>query len=272
MKSPFAILIKPHKSRLWLYSILLAISFFLTACGILQGAWRNIVQIQEPTMASTDSRIIASVISDHPKSINDTKQISITPSMLEPTEPITPSVTPSQTASSTVTPSFTHIPSNTFTNTHVYVPPTETQIPPTSAMIPPSNTPFPPSQTIQPTKTEVTEPPALEPTEEQTEKPAEEPMQDPTKEPTELAVCSTLTLTYEGQGSPLVASPKNSLNCPTNQFVQGQLITLSNAHPDVRWEIKGWNGTIDDYSVGETNQVRMPARNHTAGVIYGSVG
>jgi len=247
---------------------LILVAVLLTACGFLPGGWRNLFQAQELTKTATEIGDLDKELANSTMETHDVEQTTTTLSKPESTETKTPSVTASHTASSTVTPSLTTTPTVTFTNTYVYIPPTNTQIPPTNTRIPPSNTPIPPSATPKPTDKIVTEPPTQEPT----EAPTEEPTEETTQEPTESPVCYMLTLTHEGEGSDPVASPKNSQDCPINQYVQGAMITLSNTIPASRWEIEGWFGTLNDLSVADNNRVKMPARDHTAGVIYGSVG
>ncbi len=83
-------------------------------------------------------------------------------------------------------------------------------------------------------------------------------------------LCYTLTLTHTGNGSNPVASPTNSEDCPSGQYLSGEAINLSGATPDTDWYINGWTGTADDLFTGNYNSLIMPSSNHTAGVVYSS--
>ncbi len=245
-----------------IYLMILGIA--CTACGFSSGRWRDLFQPADSLSTATAIATTSDVWSISAINMSTEEPVTMTPTMTEATKTNTPSITASYTASSTETPTLTHTSSPTFTNTYVYFPPTSTQIPPTNTRIPPSNTPVPSSATPRPTETVFTESPTQEVT--------TEPTKVPTEEATVVPVCFTLTLTHTGEGSDPVASPKNSHGCSNNQYIAGEIITLSNAIPAAKWEIDGWIGTMNDYSVSEINYVRMPASDHSAGVIYGSVG
>lgn len=284
----FTLLKKQSKQRLWILFLLLFVAIFLTACGFSTGGLQNLFQAQEPTSTATEITILDQERLNSPTDTNDNEKITITTSKPEHTKTNKPNGTASHTTTLSATPSLTQTPSITFTNIVVFIPPTNTQIPPTNTRILPSNTPVPPSATPKPTDRQVTEPPTQEPTEEPTEEPTqeptdvptEEPTEDPTEEPTdvqteeppEAQVCYTLTLSHKGQGTDPVANPKYSQGCPKGQYVAGQFITLSHAIPDANWEIKRWEGTLNNISITNTNSVKMPASAHTAKVIYGKCG
>jgi len=232
---------------------------------------QDLFNSQEAIPTSTELATRAEVQVLDPTEQDDSEKINPSPTSSDEWT-TTPSITPSYTTSSTVTQSLT--PSVTFTYTFVYIPPTNTQIPatntrippsnteipPTNTQIPSSNTPIPPSATPKLTDTQVTEPPTQEPSEE------------PTTEPTEELVCYILTLSHVGQGTDPVANPKYSQGCPVDQYIAGQIITLSHAIPDANWEIDGWVGTLSNNSTADNNRVKMPAGDHTAKVIYGKCG
>ena len=83
--------------------------------------------------------------------------------------------------------------------------------------------------------------------------------------------CYALTLSYTGQGSDPTASPTNSADCGTGQYVAGASIDLSGAVPATDWQISGWSGTTNDISTASTNTVTMPASIHTASVNYTAI-
>jgi len=261
MKSYFTIDIKHWKQRLLIFSLLIFIAIFSTACGLAPKFWQNLFHSQEATPTSTEFTISLEVQALNPTEEDIGEKITSSPSSSK-NEITTPSVEPSYTASPTITVSLT--PSITFTNTFVFVPPTFTKIPPTSTKVPVSNSPIPPSATPEPTETEVTEPPTQEPT--------EEPTIEPTEEPTEAPVCYTLTLSHVGQGTDPFADPKYSQGCPIDQYTAGQIIKLNRAIPDANWEIDGWTGTLSNSSTADNNRVKMPEGDHTAKVIYGRCG
>lgn len=80
--------------------------------------------------------------------------------------------------------------------------------------------------------------------------------------------CYALTLSHTGQGSTPGATPGNSTDCPTGEYIAGESISLSGASPDTGWQIESWYGTGDDSSTANTNSLTMPANAHAAGVNY----
>ncbi len=89
-----------------------------------------------------------------------------------------------------------------------------------------------------------------------------------TIEPSVTLDCYPLTLSHTGEGSNPVASPTNSTGCPSNQYLEGEPISLSGAAAATGWHISGWTGTSNNGSTASTNSLTMPASSHTASVIY----
>ena len=81
-------------------------------------------------------------------------------------------------------------------------------------------------------------------------------------------ICYALTLSHTGNGTDPVASPANSTGCPAGEYVEGESISLSDAVPDMDWQISSWTGTANDSSTADTNSLTMPASAHTASVNY----
>ncbi len=79
--------------------------------------------------------------------------------------------------------------------------------------------------------------------------------------------CYVLSRIHTGQGSDPTASPTSSPGCSAGQYTAGQAISLS-AAPAVGWRVAGWSGTSNDGSTAATNNLTMPAANHTTGVTY----
>ena len=81
--------------------------------------------------------------------------------------------------------------------------------------------------------------------------------------------CFSLTLGHTGNGANPIPSPVKSASCPANgQYVADEVIQLGGATPDLGWRIGSWYGTNNNSSTVQTNSVRMPAANLTAGVTY----
>jgi hypothetical protein len=81
-------------------------------------------------------------------------------------------------------------------------------------------------------------------------------------------ICYSLTLNHSGSGANPVATPANSANCATGQYIAGEAINLSSAIPASGWQISGWTGTSNDTSTASTNTVTMPASASSVSVNY----
>jgi hypothetical protein len=79
--------------------------------------------------------------------------------------------------------------------------------------------------------------------------------------------CHTLTLTHSGNGANPGANPLSSSGCGAGQYITGEIIALT-AVPDSNWSVGNWNGTDDDLNKTTSNQVTMPAKDHSVGVYY----
>lgn len=79
--------------------------------------------------------------------------------------------------------------------------------------------------------------------------------------------CYNLTRIHSGSGSDPAAEPENSPGCAPGQFTAGATIALT-ADPTEGWQVKNWNGTVNDTLTTLTNQAIMPAANHTIIVNY----
>jgi CSLREA domain-containing protein len=79
--------------------------------------------------------------------------------------------------------------------------------------------------------------------------------------------CYVLTLTHTGSGTDPVANPGNSATCPAGSYYPDELIQLT-ADPDPGWIVSGWSGTDQDTTSSLTNELTMPAGDHTATVHY----
>lgn len=79
--------------------------------------------------------------------------------------------------------------------------------------------------------------------------------------------CHTLTLTHSGNGTNPGANPLSSSGCGAGQYITGEIIALT-AVPDSNWSVGNWSGTDDDLNKTTSNQVTMPAKDHTVGVYY----
>jgi hypothetical protein len=75
--------------------------------------------------------------------------------------------------------------------------------------------------------------------------------------------CYSLTRTYTGSGSDPTADPPNSIDCPSDQYIAGESITMT-PHPAPDWYLDHWTGTDDPAS----NHLTMPASNHTVTAHY----
>jgi len=80
--------------------------------------------------------------------------------------------------------------------------------------------------------------------------------------------CFSLTLSHTGNGTMPLVEPAQSAGCPAGRYVEGEVISLSGAVPDVGWLIDGWTGTDHDTDKANTNTVTMPANAHTVFVNY----
>jgi len=79
--------------------------------------------------------------------------------------------------------------------------------------------------------------------------------------------CYTLLLKHTGEGNDPIPSPPSSPDCAVGQYRAGALISLT-ADPAQTWTVKSWNGTTNDSSTAETNNVIMPGGSHTVIVNY----
>ena len=122
---------------------------------------------------------------------------------------------------------------------------------------------------------DVPEEPPSEPTEEPAVGANVDPTDEPTLEPTETfteePVCYALTLSHSGNGSDLLAEPANSAGCLSGEYVEDEIINLSEAVPDDGWEIDGWVGTVNDTSTADSNSLMMPASETTVSVVYSEI-
>ena len=82
--------------------------------------------------------------------------------------------------------------------------------------------------------------------------------------------CYTLTLSVNGSGQALTANPIQSPGCTAGFYTAGASVTLT-ASPSAGWEIASWTGTINNSRTATTNQVTMPASNHSASVTYQAI-
>lgn len=78
--------------------------------------------------------------------------------------------------------------------------------------------------------------------------------------------CYTLTRNHSGSGSAPAANPANSAGCAAGQYKAGEVIGLT-ASPAAGWTVGSWTGA-NTSSTATTNQVTMPAANHTVQVNY----
>lgn len=79
--------------------------------------------------------------------------------------------------------------------------------------------------------------------------------------------CYKLTRIHTGSGSDPAAEPESSPGCAPGQYTAGATIALT-ADPTEGWQVKNWNGTVNDTLTTLTNQAMMPAANHTIIVNY----
>jgi hypothetical protein len=79
--------------------------------------------------------------------------------------------------------------------------------------------------------------------------------------------CYGLTRSYIGSGSPPGVSLTNSTDCGPNNYVAGEVLTLT-AYPAVGWTVSSWSGTNNDSSKAITNTLTMPASDHNVVVTY----
>lgn len=79
--------------------------------------------------------------------------------------------------------------------------------------------------------------------------------------------CYTLARTRTGLGAVPTALPTNSVGCPQNQYVAGEVIQLT-AAPALGWQVGSWEGTDHDTGTESRNQITMPATSRTVVVRY----
>jgi hypothetical protein len=84
------------------------------------------------------------------------------------------------------------------------------------------------------------------------------------------STCYSLTSSHTGQGGDPTVTPANSPGCATGKYEAGALIALS-ASPAVGWQVVSWSGTADDSSASNSNNLTMPAADHTVSVTYGQI-
>ena len=79
--------------------------------------------------------------------------------------------------------------------------------------------------------------------------------------------CHALALDHTGNGSDPDPGLDHSIGCGLDQYLAGDLITLT-ANPAPGWHVAGWSGTDNDASKALTNTVTMPTGDHTVSVAY----
>ncbi len=82
---------------------------------------------------------------------------------------------------------------------------------------------------------------------------------------TYIQPCYTLTRLHSGAGSDPTVEPANSASCGADQFVSGEMVTLS-AVPADGWTVSGWSGAANTTDL--TTALVMPMNDQTVNVSY----
>ncbi len=80
-------------------------------------------------------------------------------------------------------------------------------------------------------------------------------------------VCNFLGTNHSGEGSNPLVEPASSAECTANRYLEGEVLTLT-AFPSPGWGVGSWNGTDDDSSTSEINELTMPSEAHVVSVDY----
>lgn len=80
-------------------------------------------------------------------------------------------------------------------------------------------------------------------------------------------ICYSLSLSFIGNGASPTATPTNSANCPSGQYITDETITVT-SKAGTGSTVGGWTGTLSDTATTTTNQIIMPGGNHSVNVRY----
>jgi len=82
--------------------------------------------------------------------------------------------------------------------------------------------------------------------------------------------CYQLVVKFTGRGGIPTVNPSSSLSCLDEEYRPGTLITL-NASPATGWRVATWQGTSNDNSTSNINQMAMPAADYAVTVNYAPI-